>query len=230
MSRTVAALSTLLLGAGSLPVLPQDAVPPSQPDAVSGADLTQMTEVDQIGSRDRTVVGSPASPFRPPANDQVTAERGAAYSNLDLAGSTPSAAAPPSPSRPADGRDTSAAVPTGPDRCDPRRRPLPVACDRVIEARAGEFQSPDHAPLSAEQLLLASQGELRPSSTSLTQASRRLASGEPDGSEAGLAVASMALQEAVPPAREEPPVEDLSALDAIVAGITTVVVGAQPNP
>lgn len=231
MSRTAAAFATLLLGSAPLPVALQDkADPASHPTTASSSDLTEVTEVDQVGAPDRSVIGSPPVLFRRPSNDQVTAERGAAYSNLDLTGTAPSAAALPSPSGPADGRDTSAVVPTGPDQCDPRRRPLPVACDRVIEARAGEFQTPDHGPLSAEQLLLVSQGAPRPTSGDLNQATRRLASGEADGSEAGLAVASVALQDTGPPKREEPPVEDLSALDAIVVGLTTFVVGLQPNP
>lgn len=188
------------------------------------------TTVDQIGSGDRALGGSPPPVPAPFVSRQVTGERGSAYSRLDLNAGPASAEAPPSPARPSDSRNTNTAALSGTDRCDPQQGPLPVRCDEVIEARASEFRAPDTEPLSAEQRLLASQRELRPTSTDFSTATRRLASGEIDNSEAALAVASVALQDRQLPTRDEEIPEEPSALDAIVAGITTLVGGQQPNP
>ena len=188
------------------------------------------TAVNQIGSGDRILGGSPPPAPAPFVNPQVTGERGSAYSRLDLSAGPANAEAPPSPARRSDGRNTNTAVLTGTDRCDPQQGPLPVRCDDVIEARASEFRPPETEPLSAEQRLLATQRERRPSSTDFGTATRRLASGEIDTSDAALAVASVALQERQPPARDEEVPDEPSALDAIVAGITTLVGGQTPNP
>lgn len=161
---------------------------------------------------------------------QVTGERGQAYFQRDRNAVEPSADAPTALTRRSEGRNTSAAVPSGPDRCDPRIRPQPAGCDRVIEARAGEFQSPDHQPLSAEQRLLASQRELRPATSDLNAATRRLGNGELDESSLELAVASIALRGPVVQPEEEEVASEPSAIDAIVAGITTLVTGQPPNP
>lgn len=188
------------------------------------------TTVDQIGSGRRTLGGSPPPTPAPFVSPQVTGERGSAYSRLDLKTGPASAEAPASPASRSDSRNTSTTTLTGTDRCDPQQGPLPVRCDEIIEARASEFRTPDTDPLSAEQRLLATQREPRTTSTDFGTATRRLASGEIDNSEAALAVASVALQDRQMPARDEEIVEEPSALDAIVAGITTLVGGQQPNP
>jgi hypothetical protein len=100
-----------------------------------------------------------------------------------------------------------------------------AACARVIETRAAEYPAPDPEPLSPEQRLLATQNGQRAPLTSLDAAARRLANGEIDGSNAALAVASMALN---PPAKPEEE-EAAPALDpgtqAIVSGIVGAIVG-----
>ena len=108
---------------------------------------------------------------------------------------------------------------------------MSVVCDRVIEARASEFSSPDFQPLSAEQRLLETQRQQRLATVDVAAAARRLANGELDDSNAALAVASLTLRPAADDEKEDP--EALGStpeIDAIVAGITTLVTGAPPTP
>lgn len=71
---------------------------------------------------------------------------------------------------------------------------------------------------------------MRPASMDVTTAARRLGNGEFDDSTAALAVASLALGPRAPLEEEEEAAPDTSAIDAIVAGITTLVTGNPPNP
>ena len=181
--------------------------------------------------RDRTLGGSAPAPANPTPPAQVTSERGRTDAGVQLTTTTPTADATPSPTNRAQGRNTATSTPTGPDRCDPQAgRSLPVACDRVIEARANEFRTPDHQPLSAEQRLLATQRELRPMTTDVGSAARRRAHGQVDESNAALAVASIASQRPLQADEEEEATVDTTAVDAIVAGIVNLVTGAPPTP
>ncbi|MBB5746292.1 hypothetical protein GGR13_001896 [Brevundimonas variabilis] len=180
---------------------------------------------------DRRIARSETTSTSTTPTPQVTIERGQAYFKPDPNVLEPSAEASPALSRRSDGRNTTAAAPSGPDRCDPQRSPQPAGCERVIEARASEFQPPDHQPLSAEQRLLANQRELRPPASDLNAATRRLGNGELDASNVELAVASIALRSSVTSPEEEGDIASApSAIDAIVAGITTLVTGLPPTP
>lgn len=181
---------------------------------------------------DRRVGGSAAPRTGPVPYLQLNRDAATADVGPQLSTEPGGAGPPPSPGVLAQGRIISVTTPVGPDRCDPQAgRVLPEGCERVIEARAREFPAPDPQPLSAEQRLLATQREWRSMSLDVGTATRRLANGQVDDSTAALAVASMALGNRGPTRDEdEEPTSDTSALDAIVAGITTLVTGAPPNP
>lgn len=181
---------------------------------------------------DRTVEGSATGRQASSTLDQLTAERLNAQAGAQLTAEEASAGPAPSTRERASGRVTLVARPDGPDRCDPQgARRQSVVCDRVIEARAGEFSTPDFQPLSPEQRLLATQRQERPAASDAGSAARRLANGEIDESTAALAVASLALRPAPNNDREkDESTADTSAIDAIVAGITTLITGAPPNP
>lgn len=178
--------------------------------------------------RDRIVAGSTPPAVGPVPYTQVTGERGQAYSRLDLAPVATSAEAPASPTRRAEGRNTSTVVPTGPDRCDPQNGGADPACARVIETRAADFPAPNPEPLSPEQRLLATQNEQRLVPNDLNAAARRLANGEVDGSNAALAVASMALNRPAPEERDAETPELDAATQAIVAGVIGVIGAGAP--
>ncbi|RZJ37101.1 MAG: hypothetical protein EON87_22695 [Brevundimonas sp.] len=99
----------------------------------------------------------------------------------------------------------------------------------MIETRAGDFPAPDPQPLSAEQRLLVAQRELNPQARDVTSATRRLADGNIDESNAGLAVASLTMGQTQRPSEDEEQPVDSSVTDAIVAGVLAVI-GQTPTP
>lgn len=209
------------------------------PGQASATGATQVarpasTEVDVAppALRDRRVTGSEAPTTGPVPYSQLHREAATADAGRQLSTGPGGVGPSPSAAARAQGRVTTVVTPRGPDRCDPQRgRVLPEGCERVIEARASDFPAPDPQPLSAEQRLLATQRELRPMSLDVGTATRRLANGQIDDSTAALAVASMALANRAPANDDdEEPAADTSAIDAIVAGITTLVTGAPPSP
>ena len=234
----------VLLGAS--PTLAQEPNPATHIQQMNPTpDARQATEARQINpsaapllapvesvAPDRTIDGSAKRIPTPPALDQLSTERPTAQAGIQLAIEAANAGPAPSPTDRASGRVTTVARPDGPDRCDPQSaRRLSVVCDRVIEARASEFSSPDFQPLSAEQRLLATQRQERLAATDVGSAARRLANGELDDSNAALAVASITLGPLVDDEKQDPEaVGSSAAIDAIVAGITTLVTGAPPIP
>lgn len=186
---------------------------------------------------DRTLpeAPEPGSVSQPRPETQLTGERGRTDAGVQLTSAAPDAGPAPSAAARLAGRNTTVDRPNGPDRCDPRAdaRPAPGAapvCARVIETRAGDFPAPDTEPLSAEQRLMVAQRPLTPMTRDLGSATRRLADGNVDESNAGLAVASLALGQPAPGRDdEEEPVADTSVTDAIVAGVLSAI-GQQPTP
>ncbi|WP_140986285.1 hypothetical protein [Asticcacaulis tiandongensis] len=210
-----------------------------QGGAVSGNAGAERVGVEQLGTGQRTdVVGSeqittrsrevPAAPvvIRSSASSQLT-EGKPQVNTSQLTSDKPTADAPVSGSTTKQGRNVRAEILRGDDRCDPQNSAeRDEACDRVIETRSAEFSAPDVQPLSPEQNLMVRQQSLADSGRDLNSATRRLANGEIDSSNAHLAVSAMAL---VPPkpAEEEKPGQDMSANDAIVSAIVS---GMQGTP
>jgi hypothetical protein len=140
----------------------------------------------------------------------------------------------PVPSAPArslaEGRITAVTTLQGADRCDPQsRQPTPRNCADVIETRARDFAETGPRPLSAEQELMARQRDQPMQSVDVGSAARRLANGQIDESTTGVIVAAQTMQ-SLNQQPEERIVAEPSALDAIVAGITTLITGQPHNP
>ena len=138
--------------------------------------------------------------------------------------------APSSPTNRAEGRNTATQALTGRDRCDPRETVTARGiCREVIETRSAEFKAPDVQPLSPEQRLMVSQRALAENSQDVGRATRRLANGDVDDSNAGMAIASMVAAAAGQGPDEEPVRAEPSATDAIVAGIVASLGGQTPQ-
>lgn len=201
---------------------------PAEAGQISAARRRGVPEAD---TPDRLIGGSVGASTPTATLNQLSREGRTAEPAGQLASREADPGPAPSAAQRAQGRVTTVTRPSGPDRCDPQSAlRIAVICDRVIEARAGEFPSPDFEPLSPEQRLLAADREQRGLGSDPGAAARRLANGELDESNAALAVASMTLR--APPEEEKlpaPAAEDI-AIDAIVAGITTLVTGAPPTP
>ncbi|MFT3995997.1 MAG: hypothetical protein QM667_01205 [Asticcacaulis sp.] len=99
--------------------------------------------------------------------------------------------APESGSTRAQGRNVATEAVSGNDRCDAESPDKDKGCDDVIETRSAEFTAPDVQPLSPEQKLLASQKALEDSARDVNSATRRLANGEVDASNIGLAASAI---------------------------------------
>lgn len=191
----------------------------------------RLQPVPVAATPDRVIGGSIATPAPATPVVQLSREGRTAEPVTQLASEDGDPGPAPSAEQRAQGRVTAVARPDGPDRCDPQSTQRTEAvCDRVIEARAGEFSSPDFQPLSPEQRLLATERSQRRAESDPGSAARRLANGEFDESNAALAVASMTLRPSEEEKKTPEPVAESSAIDAIVAGITTLVTGAPPTP
>lgn len=167
---------------------------------------------------------------RPGTEQQLTEEPSGANPGTQLTTGRPTAGPAPTAAHRAMGRITTVDRPQGDDRCDPRAvRGEAGICARVIETRAGDFPAPDPQPLSAEQRLLVAQRELNPQARDVTSATRRLADGNIDESNAGLAVASLTMGQTQRPSEDEEQPVDSSVTDAIVAGVLAVI-GQTPTP
>lgn len=183
-----------------------------------------------VGPGERAVGGSLPSATPSLATLQIAPGTASAESGPQLAPTESSPVPSALPQSLAQGRITTVTTPQGSDRCDPQsRRPAPSSCAVVIESRAQDFAAADPRPLSAEQELLARQRDQRTPSLDIGTAARRLGNGQIDETTAGVIVAAQSMQ-ALQPAAEEPADTDASALDAIVAGITTLVTGQPPTP
>lgn len=196
-----------------------------------GAPTVRLRPMLVDAAPDRAVGAPPAATTPDATLDQVSREGPTADPVSQLASADADPGPAPSAEQRAQGRVTAVSRPDGPDRCDPQSpRPPSTACDRVIEARAGEFSSPDFQPLSAEQRLLATERQQRRTESDPASAARRLANGEFDESNAALAVASMTMGLPAEEEKQPAPTASSTAIDAIVVGITTLVTGAPPNP
>lgn len=243
--RSVVAVLAVLCGIGCAAwaqddprtiVTQTNTVAPGQASATGATQVARPASIDiAVGPpalRDRRLAGSAPPTTEPVPHTQLNQEAATAEAGRQLSTEPGGVGPAPSAAARAQGRVTAVVTPRGPDRCDPQGgRVLPEGCEKVIEARAGDFPAPDPQPLSAEQRLLATQRELRPMSLDVGTATRRLASGQVDDSTAALAVASMTLSNRDPVNdNDEESVTDTSTIDAIVAGITTLVTGAPPTP
>lgn len=138
--------------------------------------------------------------------------------------------APSSPTNRAEGRNTATQTLAGRDRCDPRGTTAAAGvCREVIETRSAEFKAPDTQPLSPEQRLIVSQRALAENSQDVGRATRRLANGDVDDTNAGMAIASIMASSARQEQEEEPAPNQPSATDAIVAGIVASLGGQPPQ-
>jgi hypothetical protein len=179
-------------------------------DQIGTPAYSAVTTAPQVGTPVRTV---------PPA---TVAPKTSAASQLS--NNRPSAAAPPSGSTRKQGRDTHTEALQGTDNCDPQNGQADEACKRVIETRSDEFSPPPSEPLSAEQSLMVSQ-QKTDSGRDVTAATRRLANGDIDDSNAGLAVSVMGTTTS---STDDPTakVESNSTTDAIVSAVVNLVQGA----
>lgn len=195
------------------------------------ASAARLRPIPAAAAPDRVIGGSAVVPTPVATLDQLSREGPTAEPVNQLAREDADPGPAPSAAQRAQGRVTAVTRPDGPDRCDPQSpRASSEVCTRVIEARAGEFTSPDFQPLSAEQRLLEMERQQRRAANDPASAARRLANGEFDESNAALAVASMTLRAPEEDERTPEPTAEASAIDAIVAGITTLITGAPPTP
>lgn len=198
--------------------------------------------VSQIGRRAEAVTTSqPVPPTRPnefsapdatawatPA--QINANADPATRQTQLTFGPAVADAPSSPTNRAEGRNTTTQTLTGRDRCDPRATTTSGGvCRDVIETRSAEFKAPDMQPLSPEQRLIVSQRDLAENSQDVGRATRRLANGDVDDTNAGMAIASIVSSSSTQGQDEEPARAQPSATDAIVAGIVASLGGQPPQ-
>lgn len=194
-------------------------------EQVSSGQHTDVVGSEQITTRSREVPAAPVG-LRSSASTQLT-EGKPQVNTSQLTTDRPNAEAPVSGSTTSQGRNVRAEVLRGDDRCDPQNSEVrDETCNRVIETRSAEFAAPDVQPLSPEQNLMVRQQSMADSGRDLNSATRRLANGEIDSSNAHLAVSAMAL---VPPkpVEEEKPGQDMTANDAIVSAIVS---GMQGTP
>lgn len=169
----------------------------------------------------------PTAAHAPPS--QINANTRQAPSPAQLTFGPAVADAPSSPTRRAEGLNTTTQTLTGRDRCDPRETGAAGGiCREVIETRAAEFKAPDVQPLSPEQRLMVSQRALTDNNQDLGRATRRLANGDVDDTNAGMAIASLAVASTSQQPDEEPESAEPSATDAIVAGIVASLGGQSP--
>jgi len=179
------------------------------------------TTIDQVASTatrrsntTKTIQLAPPSkhvPAAPPVVHSSTASQ--------LTTARPITDAPASGSTRRQGRNTTTDVPAGTDRCDPQNAQSSTeACDTIIENRAAEFTPPDTEPLSAEQSLMASQNLMIDGGHDITSATRRLANGDVDSSNAGVAVSAYATDPANQPA-DQSASKDNQVTDAIIGTV-----------
>jgi hypothetical protein len=194
-------------GTGAAAVMTSQPVPPTRPNEFSAPETTAYSTPAQINAN-----ADPA-----PLQTQLTF--GPAVAD-----------APSSPTNRAEGRNTTTQTLTGRDRCDPRGTPTANGvCREVIETRSAEFKAPDIQPLSPEQRLIVSQRDLAENSQDVGRATRRLANGDVDDTNAGMAIASIISASSTQGQDEEPARAQPSATDAIVAGIVASLGGQPPQ-
>ncbi|CAL1692616.1 hypothetical protein MMB232_02791 [Brevundimonas subvibrioides] len=220
------------------------------PQAVTGvsqisprAGVGDDAAVAQIGHRSARTVVTISQPISPAGPTDLNTPQTAAHTlttqvNTDTS-PTPRqtqltfgpavADAPASPTNREEGRNTATQALTGRDRCDPREATTTGGvCRGVIETRSAEFTAPDIQPLSPEQRLMISQRALAENGQDTLRATRRLARGDVDDTNAGMAIASMVAVSTMG-GREEPESIEPSATDAIVAGIVASLGGQTPQ-
>jgi hypothetical protein len=182
------------------------------------------TAVDQIGTPTHSAVTAApqvGTPVRtvPPAT--VAPKTSAAR---QLSENRRSAVAPPSGSTRKQGRNTHTEALQGTDICDPQNGHTDEACKRVIETRSDEFSPPQSEPLSAEQSLMVSQ-QKTDGGRDVTSATRRLANGDIDASNAGLAVSVLGTTTSSTD-DSTAQIETNPTTDAIVSAVVNIVQGA----
>lgn len=99
--------------------------------------------------------------------------------------------APDSGSTRSQGRNVTTEALKGNDRCDGKNSGKGNGCDNSEESRSIEFSSTDTPAGSAEQKLLDSQRAVGDGSVDVNTATRRLASGEVDSSNIGMAASAL---------------------------------------
>jgi hypothetical protein len=179
-------------------------------DQIGAPMHSAVTTAPQIGTPVRTVPPATVAP-KTSATRQLSQNR-------------PSAAAPASGSTRKQGRNTHTEALQGTDICDPQTGKADEACKRVIETRSDEFSPPETEPLSAEQSLMISQ-QKADSSRDVTSATRRLANGDVDDSNAGLAISSLGMAKS-PTDDATVKVESNPTTDAIVSAVVNIMQGA----
>lgn len=149
--------------------LPRDNADPRIEQLESPADFFS-PGTSEVGDRDVTVPGPPTQP-RAPVVQLSAPDGGANPSQLSDLGQSRRLASG-SVSSPRDSRPQAALSLDGEDRCDPQADAERLAeCQRILELRAAEFSAAEPPKLSAEQALLAEQGE---ATEVLAQSSSRL--------------------------------------------------------
>lgn len=183
---------------------------------------------EQVGPTTRQVLSPlPATRDVTPPAPQVTGERRQAGAGSQINQSKPTAEATPSGSTRAQGRNLRTEALTGEDRCDPQSPVAETAgdaCQNVIETRSAEFVSPDVEPLSPEQRLIVTQNAADYEGRDPASATRRLANGEIDVTNAGVAATIMG-QSQPPPSHSEPTLPEDMVTNSIVSAIVS---GMQP--
>jgi len=138
--------------------LPTDSAAPRVEQLDSHADALAPT-AEAASDRELAVAGPPAQARGPVAQLSSPADAGPPGQLSDESQSRQLAAG--SVSSPRDSRPQGAVALAGHDRCDPQADAERLAeCQRILELRAAEFQAAEPPKLSAEQALLAAQGDL----------------------------------------------------------------------
>jgi len=205
--------------------------------APAGAARAQaVTDIDQITTATAPVVPSetakpttaaPAQLSRTtesrPVEAQLTLADRKHQATSQVASTVPTAQAPEPLSTPQQGRTAAVQRVGGKDRCDsaiPKDK-RSADCNRVIEARAGDYERPAPTQLSPEQKLLLDQ-QLRAAGDGIANATQRLAnSGKTSDSIEAMGVASVILDQATqqPKAKDQDP-QNEAATQAVIDFVT----------
>lgn len=166
------------------------------------------------------------------AEPQLTSERQLAPATAQLSTGPRTAQASQPLSRPSQGRTAETERVEGEDRCDPadEKSAGRASCERVVEARADEFDAPRAPELSPEQRLLLQQ-QMGDQASSANSAARRLAAtGITDNSLESLGVASIVIGQGLEPAEDAKPPEKAApdGAAAVVMGIINQIGGSPP--
>lgn len=236
-----------MLGAAMTPGqatrLPSSVVPPggqvgptSERGDIAAEQITR-SRVDQaIDQLPRAASKHPVAPQITPrtagsvAPSQLAAEGGKSASLPQLAPPARSAGAPVSAVTRAQGRQTGLVRVGGSDRCDPQAQRADAAnCQRVIEARAAEFDSPVAPTLTPEQRLLRDQD--RGGVRSIATAAQRIGRTDVDADATDTQVlAAVSRGQSDEPAPKAPAATDQLPSSAVLIQMIEAAQNAVPRP